>query len=146
MARRPPPSRPADTALDHAKELTARILRFVVSDDGRLARFLQRTGFRLEAIRVAARTSLFMLTVLDAVAEDELLLRDLGQHERITPDMIGMTRARLALQASIEAIQAGPGDREAAAVRYKVRQQLGILRQRSRGGTEASARRAARKP
>lgn len=111
----------SDPGLDHARELVARILDFLISDNARLTRFLQLTGFPLEALRATARSPSFMLSVFGAIAEDEQLLRALSEHEQITPEIIEMTRAALAFQVSLETIRQGQENREAASIGERVK-------------------------
>lgn len=123
---------PSDLGLEQAKGLAARILDFIASDRSRLRRFLQLTGFHPDAFRESAQSPLFILTVLNTVADDQQLLRALEEHEQITPDMIEMTRARLAFQVSVEAIQQGRSDQQAVTVKEKVQHQLRALLRRLR--------------
>lgn len=133
----------SDPGLEHARALSARVLNFIISDSARLTRFLQLTGCSLESLHEAAQSPLFMLSVLGSVAKDQPLLSALAEQERITPEMIEMTRARLAFQVSLEAVQHGQSAREAATIRKKVQDQLRRLlqriRERSGGGRSTSA-------
>lgn len=131
----------SDIGLDHAKELVARILNFIVSDEARLRRFLQLTGFKPETLRDAAQSPLFMLSALDAVAKDPQLLRMLGDQEQITPDMIESIRARLAFQVTVEVTGEGADSHRPGVVKERVEHQLRgllkMLRRQSGGGRSA---------
>lgn len=101
----------SDTGLDHATGLAARILEFIASDDKRSRRFLQGVGIQLATLREAARSPIFVLSGLDAVVRDEQILRALHEHERITPDMIELARARLEFQTTADGSRrAAPSD------------------------------------
>jgi hypothetical protein len=100
VTEKPRHSTQSDTGLGHATGLAARILEFIASDDKRSRHFLQGVGVQLATLREAARSPMCVLSVLDAVARDEQILRALHEHERITPDMIELARARLEFQTN----------------------------------------------
>ncbi len=123
----------SDMGPDHARELVARILEFVASEPERLARFVRTSSFQPETAEQAARSPLFMLSVLDSVMKDALLLDALHRQERIGPALIELTRARLAFHIAAEVTRRSEGEAEISAVRARVQHQLRVLLHVARG-------------
>lgn len=119
--------------MEHARELVTKILDFILSNEGRLARFLDLGGYQPEALRETVQSPLFMLSALDTVAKDQPLSSALKEQEKVTPAMVEMARARLAFQISVEVAQQGRDEQEANAIREEVEQQMRVLLRKERG-------------
>jgi hypothetical protein len=68
--------------------LGIKVLDFIVADVDRIIQFLNVTALQPETIREAARSSLFLLGVLDYVSKDDELLRAIHQELNIAPAAI----------------------------------------------------------
>jgi Protein of unknown function (DUF3572) len=80
-----------------ASEMGVNFVRFLASDDERLARFQQLTGFDLESIKalMVAGDASFLGQVLDYGLSDESLLLEFAAGEGLDPAAIVVARAKL---------------------------------------------------
>ena len=113
--------------LDHAKDLVARILEFVADDQQRLRHFLTEAGFSLESAQDLAQSPAFMVSVLDTILKNEMLLAILGEREGIRVPLIELTRARLSFHLAAEMTRQSEEDAQALAIKERVRTQLRTL-------------------
>ena len=79
-----------------AEEIAIGALGFLATDPERLGRFLSLTGLGPENLRAAAGEPAFLLSVLDYVAADEVLLLALADHLSLRPASITQARQRMA--------------------------------------------------
>lgn len=81
---------------DHADQIAADGLRFLASDEDRLARFLGLTGIDGGAIRDHVSEPTFMAGILDYLLADESLLLEWVESSGIAPEEPSLARAALA--------------------------------------------------
>jgi hypothetical protein len=73
---------------DDAEALAIKVLGFIVADLDRTVQFLNVTGLQPETIRESAKSSLFLLGVLDYASKDEELLKEIEKELDIRPASI----------------------------------------------------------
>jgi hypothetical protein len=71
-----------------AENIAIQVLHFIVEDVDRIIQFLNVTGLQPETIRTSARSSHFLLGVLEYVAKDDELLKAIDQELKIRPAAI----------------------------------------------------------
>jgi hypothetical protein len=71
-----------------AESVAIQVLNFIVADVDRIIQFLNVTGLQPETIRTSARSSRFLLGVLEYVAKDDELLKAIDQELKIRPTAI----------------------------------------------------------
>jgi Protein of unknown function (DUF3572) len=81
---------------EEAESLAIQGLSFLAADGVRLDRFLALTGIRPESLRDAASEPLFLLGVLDHLANDERLLIEFATLNQIEPEAVTEAHALLA--------------------------------------------------
>jgi hypothetical protein len=73
---------------DDAESVAIQVLNFIVADVDRIIPFLNVTGLQPETIRMSARSSHFLLGVLEYVAKDDELLKVIHEELKIRPTAI----------------------------------------------------------
>lgn len=68
-----------------AESVAIQVLNFLVADVDRIIQFLNVTGLQPETIRASARSSHFLLGVLEYVAKDDELLKAIDQELKLRP-------------------------------------------------------------
>ena len=71
-----------------AESIAIQVLNIIVSDVDRTIQFLNVTGLQPETIRESARSSHFLLGVLEYVAKDDELLKAIDEELKIRPAAI----------------------------------------------------------
>ena len=71
-----------------AESIAIQVLNFIVVDVDRIIQFLNITGLQPETIRASARSSQFLLGVLEYVAKDDDLLKAIDHELKIRPAAI----------------------------------------------------------
>ena len=71
-----------------AESIAIQVLNFIVSDVDRIIQFLNVTGLQPETIRASAKTSHFLLGVLEYVVKDDKLLKAIDEELKIRPAAI----------------------------------------------------------
>ena len=89
-------ARSAGMTRELAETVAIQALSFIAEEPERLGRFLALTGIGPESLRDAAREPNFLLGVLDHLASDETLLRELASRWEIEPEDITKARDLLA--------------------------------------------------
>jgi hypothetical protein len=131
-----------DMGLDQAEGLVVKILDFVAADRSRLAHFLTVMGIRPETVAEAAHSRLLLLSILDAIARDEVLMLALKENEQVSLEEIELARSRLAVRAVAELSERRRDDVTEFAIRARVKQQLIALSQLMRKRTDLRTRRS----
>jgi hypothetical protein len=116
-----------DMGLDHAREMVARILEFIASNEERLKRFLQLPDFRPKAFRETARSPLSMLSILGFIVKDEQLLRELAENEKIEIALIELARARLSFEVAAKEFKAVDPVTDPSVARERFFQELHVI-------------------
>ena len=78
----------AITGRGDAESIAIRVLNFIVADVDRIIQFLNVTGLQPETIRASAKSSHFLLGVLEYVAQDDELLKAIDQKLKLRPATI----------------------------------------------------------
>jgi hypothetical protein len=99
-------------------------------------------GIRPETVAEAAHSRLLLLSILDAVARDEVLMLALKENEQVRPEEIELARSRLAVRAIAELSERRRDDVTEFAIRARVKQQLIALSQLMRKRTDLRTRRS----
>ena len=70
---------------EQAEAIAVQMFNFIVADTDRIIQFLNVTGLQPETIRESAKSSLFLLGVLDYASKDEELLKAFHEETKIRP-------------------------------------------------------------
>jgi Protein of unknown function (DUF3572) len=101
------------------ESIAIQVLNFIVADVDRIIQFLNVTGLQPETIRASARSSHFLLGVLEYVAKDDELLKAIDQELKIRP--VAVLAATVHLSPEPEAMRA---DKKAKAAPQPPRRNL----------------------
>jgi len=71
-----------------SEDLAIRVFEWIVADVDRIIQFLNVTGLQPETLRESAKSSHFLLGVLDYVTKDDELLKKIHEELSIRPDTI----------------------------------------------------------
>ncbi|MBQ0819964.1 DUF3572 family protein [Microvirga sp. HBU67558] len=85
-----------------AESIAIQVLNFIVEDVARIIQFLNVTGLQPETIRASARSSHFLLGVLEYVAKDDELLKAIDQGIKIRPVAILAAIVHLSPEPKVE--------------------------------------------
>lgn len=72
----------------NSEDLAIKVFEWIVSDIDRIIEFLNVTGLQPETLRESAKSSHFLLGVLDYVSKDDELLKKIHEELTIRPNAI----------------------------------------------------------